>query len=149
MRVTSDATWNNTAPVHSIPDSSILSPISSVARRLKSGLSRIGKRLEVGVNWQVSELLRRLASDDATVALSDIELCGSTRWSPGHRPCDTGPMHLAIAVGTPTLAIYVRDNADRFGPIGPRHRVLYAEGGVTASMVLETIDTMSLSFIEN
>ena len=62
--------------------------------------------------------------------------------------CDTGPMHLAIAVGTPTLAIFVRDNADRFGPIGPRHRVLYAEGGVTATMVLETIDTMSLSFIE-
>lgn len=62
--------------------------------------------------------------------------------------CDTGPMHLAVAVGTPTLAIFVRDNADRFGPIGPRHRVLYAEGGVTATMVLETIDTMSLSFIE-
>ena len=39
---------------------------------------------------------------------------------------DSGPMHLAAAVGTPTVAIFAARNIPRvWFPVGPRHRVLY------------------------
>ncbi len=61
---------------------------------------------------------------------------------------DTGPTHLAAAAGTPTLALYGPTDPARFGPVGPRVRVLrdrtgaYNAGvpglpGLTADVVLE------------
>lgn len=38
---------------------------------------------------------------------------------------DTGPLHLACAVGTPTIAIFGPETPTLFGPRGPRHRVVY------------------------
>ena len=40
---------------------------------------------------------------------------------------DSGPMHLAAAVGTPTVVVYSRTNAhfDRWFPLGTRHTILY------------------------
>ena len=38
--------------------------------------------------------------------------------------CDTGPMHMAAAVGTPVLAIFGPANPERTGPWGAGHRVL-------------------------
>jgi ADP-heptose:LPS heptosyltransferase len=37
---------------------------------------------------------------------------------------DTGPMHLAAVVGTPVVALFGPSNPVRYGPLGPRHRVL-------------------------
>jgi heptosyltransferase-3 len=37
---------------------------------------------------------------------------------------DTGPMHVAAAFGVPTVAVFLRANADRYGPPGPHHRVV-------------------------
>jgi lipopolysaccharide heptosyltransferase II len=37
---------------------------------------------------------------------------------------DTGPMHLAAAVGTPVVALFGPSDPRRYGPLGPRHRVL-------------------------
>jgi lipopolysaccharide heptosyltransferase I len=37
---------------------------------------------------------------------------------------DSGPMHVAAAVGTPVVAIFGPTNPDRTGPHGPGHRVL-------------------------
>ena len=37
---------------------------------------------------------------------------------------DSGPMHVAAAVGTPVVAIFGPTNPDRTGPYGPGHRVL-------------------------
>ena len=39
---------------------------------------------------------------------------------------DSGPMHLAAAVGTPCVAPFGPTSAERTGPCGPRHRVLRA-----------------------
>lgn len=40
---------------------------------------------------------------------------------------DTGPMHLAVAVGTPTIAVFLVKNYRRYGPQGERHRIVYSE----------------------
>lgn len=37
---------------------------------------------------------------------------------------DTGPLHLACAVGTPTVAIFGPESPTLFGPRGPQHRVV-------------------------
>lgn len=37
---------------------------------------------------------------------------------------DSGPVHMAVAVDTPTLVIFGPTNPDRTGPFGPRHRII-------------------------
>ena len=37
---------------------------------------------------------------------------------------DTGPMHLASVVGTPVDALFGPSQPVRYGPLGPRHRVV-------------------------
>src|SRR5258708_3798609 len=39
---------------------------------------------------------------------------------------DTGPMHLAVAVGTPTVGIFRPTSARKRGPYGARHRAVQA-----------------------
>jgi ADP-heptose:LPS heptosyltransferase len=41
---------------------------------------------------------------------------------------DNGPMHLAVAAGTPTVTIYGPTDPASWNPGGPRHRVLQAAG---------------------
>lgn len=38
---------------------------------------------------------------------------------------DTGPLHLACAVGTPTVAIFGPETPTLFGPRGAQHRIIY------------------------
>jgi len=42
---------------------------------------------------------------------------------------DTGPTHLAAAAGTPTVALYGPTDPARYGPVGPRVRILRDGGG--------------------
>ncbi len=39
---------------------------------------------------------------------------------------DTGPMHVAVAFGVPTVAVFIEDNYKRYGPSGPIHRIVHA-----------------------
>ena len=41
---------------------------------------------------------------------------------------DTGPMHMATAVGTPVVALFGAADPARTGPVGPGHRVIQAQG---------------------
>lgn len=57
---------------------------------------------------------------------------------------DTGPMHLAVAVGTPTVAIFTRSNFEVYGPLGPDNRIVHdpykCEINSVLSAVKERID---------
>jgi ADP-heptose:LPS heptosyltransferase len=37
---------------------------------------------------------------------------------------DTGPMHLAAAMGTPVVALFGPSHVERYGPLAPRQRIL-------------------------
>jgi heptosyltransferase-2 len=39
---------------------------------------------------------------------------------------DTGPMHAAAAFDVPTVAIFLEDRWQRYGPVGKRHRIVRA-----------------------
>lgn len=52
---------------------------------------------------------------------------------------DTGPMHLAAALGTPTVSVFLRGDHATFAPLGPRHRCLHDEAGVRPVAVLDAV----------
>ncbi len=52
---------------------------------------------------------------------------------------DSGPMHLAIAAGAPTVAVFVRANYERWGPRPPRGSVVYDPDGSRAGEALDAI----------
>ena len=53
--------------------------------------------------------------------------------------CDTGPMHLAVAVGTPTVAIFRVHNFNLIGPLGSIHRTIYDPDATKADEALSAI----------
>jgi ADP-heptose:LPS heptosyltransferase len=56
---------------------------------------------------------------------------------------DTGAMHLSVAVGTPTLALFLDSDPVKFGPRGKVHRTLEARsGGISVDMVKTTFEEM-------
>lgn len=59
---------------------------------------------------------------------------------------DTGPMHISVAVGTPTVAIFLAPNYPVYGPRGDGHKVVYREGGqVTVDDVVAAVRTLEVS----
>jgi ADP-heptose:LPS heptosyltransferase len=52
---------------------------------------------------------------------------------------DAGPMHLAIAAGAYTVAVFRKPNHDRWGPRPPRGEVVYDPAGPEAQRVLEAV----------
>jgi len=71
------------------------------------------------------------------------ELAAVTRRASVMVAGDTGPLHLAAAVGTPCVGLYGPTSAARNGPYGAGHRVLAAPDGRMASIdvppVLEAV----------
>lgn len=60
---------------------------------------------------------------------------------------DTGPMHLAAAVGVPTVSIFLSPNFDVFAPQGEIHRVAYRENGVGPEHVVDALIDLSRSVL--
>jgi ADP-heptose:LPS heptosyltransferase len=53
---------------------------------------------------------------------------------------DCGPMHVAAALGVPCVALFRINNAVRYGPAGPQHRVLYESGdGAAVATVVDAV----------
>lgn len=55
---------------------------------------------------------------------------------------DTGPMHMAVALGIPTIAIFAVENYRRYGPRGPRHRIVFRKGGPEVKDVLHAFEDL-------
>jgi heptosyltransferase-3 len=56
---------------------------------------------------------------------------------------DTGAMHLSVAVGTPTLALFLDSDAIKFGPQGEIHRIVQAtNGSISVEMVKGVVQEM-------
>ena len=41
---------------------------------------------------------------------------------------DTGPMHIGISVGTPTIGLFGRSNPRKWGPISAKHAIVHRDG---------------------
>jgi heptosyltransferase-2 len=52
---------------------------------------------------------------------------------------DSGPMHLAAAVGVPTVAIFSTRQSLHYRPRGPRHVSLFDEGGIAPEPVMAAV----------
>lgn len=52
---------------------------------------------------------------------------------------DTGPMHLAVAVGTPTIGVFAQPSGRRWGHDRPPHRVVHAAGRPLDDVVAEAV----------
>ncbi len=52
---------------------------------------------------------------------------------------DTGPLHLAAALGTPCVGLYGPTRPERNGPYGPGHRALHSPDGRVASIGVDPV----------
>jgi heptosyltransferase-3 len=52
---------------------------------------------------------------------------------------DAGPMHLAVAAGAPTVAVFARPNFERWGPRPPRGSVVFDPDGQRSGEVLDAV----------
>ena len=53
---------------------------------------------------------------------------------------DTGPMHLAAAVGTPTVAVFRTTNAQSYAPRGPLHRAIQTSAEEAIGRVVAAVE---------
>jgi lipopolysaccharide heptosyltransferase I len=54
--------------------------------------------------------------------------------------CDTGPLHLASAVRTPSVALFGPKDPQVYGPYNPRHRIVYKPDQNGGSMTAITVE---------
>jgi len=62
---------------------------------------------------------------------------------------DTGPLHLAAAVGTPCIGLYGPTRAERNGPYGPRCRGLQSPDGTMAGLEPARVFAAALELLES
>jgi heptosyltransferase I len=60
---------------------------------------------------------------------------------------DTGPLHLAAALGTPCLGLFGPTRAERNGPYGPRSRGLQSPDGTMAGLAPEAVAPAALTLL--
>jgi ADP-heptose:LPS heptosyltransferase len=60
---------------------------------------------------------------------------------------DSGPLHLAVLMGTPTVSLFGPESPQLYGPLGPNHRVLYK--GLYCSPCLSVYNTKETGCSDN
>ncbi|MBI2900368.1 MAG: glycosyltransferase family 9 protein [Planctomycetes bacterium] len=116
---------------------------SALAERIGAGLG-----LRAVVTWGPGE--RELAAEVAaggrghavlsmpTRSILDLaELIRRARLFVG---CDSGPLHLASAVGTPSVGLFGPKDPTIYGPYNPFHRIVYKPGDHGGAMESITVD---------
>lgn len=104
---------------------------------------RIG--LPVVVTWGPGEreLAERVASGHGILAMetrSLLDLAELIRRASLFVGCDSGPLHLASAVGTPCVGLYGPKDPVLYRPYNPRHRIVVKEGSAGDLMDAITVD---------
>ncbi len=51
-------------------------------------------------------------------------------------------MHLASALGIPTISVFLVENVYRYSPQGPQHRVAYRKGGPSVDDLLAEFESL-------
>ena len=95
-----------------------------LARRLELPVAFTGGPTDVEAAARARAAAASAAIADFTGATTLLELAELQRRSRLVVSCDTGPMHLAAAVGTPVVALFGPADPRRTGPYGDRHEVV-------------------------
>ncbi len=61
---------------------------------------------------------------------------------------DTGPLHMAAALGIPCVGLYGPTDPARNGPYGPGHRTLHAPEGTMDSLTADTVARVVLDLVD-
>jgi len=61
---------------------------------------------------------------------------------------DTGPLHLAAALGTPALGLFGPTSAARNGPYGPRCHGLQSPDGTMGGLTPEAVLAAAVTLLE-
>ena len=85
--------------------------------------------LFVGVNEEIpiiTEIQGRMRAESSNIAgkTTLTQLASILHISNMFIGNDSGPMHLAAAVGTPTIGLYGPSDPTRFGPVGPKCQII-------------------------
>ena len=101
---------------------------------------RAQTNLGAWIAWGPGEedLARRIAREGGAQVLppTDLEgLAAAFRAAALVLTNDTGPMHLAVAVGAPTVAVFLSDDADRWASPQPNARAIRARGAPEAQAI--------------
>jgi ADP-heptose:LPS heptosyltransferase len=80
-----------------------------------SGDMPLAKTIRDSMETEPLMLTGKLTLDELIVAISGLDALISG---------DTGPAHLAAAVGTPVVGLYGATSARRYGPVGERHIII-------------------------
>lgn len=112
---------------------------------LIEALAREGRRVVVFVGHEELDTLGRLRAMDARNVRIDTaseprEFAARLGACAVFVTDDTGPMHLAAAVGMPTVSIFTKGNAALYAPQGPAHLALQDVGdGIAVERVLAAV----------
>jgi len=94
---------------------------------------------EIGLGEEIATLMRY-----KPVILSNTTLM---RIAAAYKQCnllisnDTGPMHIGIAVRTPTIGLFGLSNPNKWGPIASKHSIIYRNGmeAITVEDVMKAV----------
>lgn len=107
------------------PAAAFASAAAALARKHRAGIVLTGNSSEVALAGAVRAALPRdVPVLDLTGRLDLVQLAAVLQRLDLFLGCDSGPMHLAAAVGTPVVAVFGPSSPARWGPLGSRAEVV-------------------------
>ena len=97
--------------------------ITQVQKRVEARILLTGSTAEI----PLGEVLAQIAKVEAINLIGKttlMQLGALIESCDLYLTCDSGPMHIAAAVGTPTIALFGPTNPTRHGPYGENHEVI-------------------------
>lgn len=99
----------------------------------------------------IAEELRRAAQYELPVVGTDMDIAGLAATAVGLRVLvgnDSGPMQLAVSLGTPVVAIFGPTDRGRTAPRGSGHRVVFSTTGCGDCMRNISVDEVEAAIID-